>query len=134
MSIEADMRTYILTLTSITDIIGTSTAARIYYQKLPDDPTLPAIVYNRISDPPGVRSHSGDSSLSKPRIQYSIWATTDVGVMALADAFENEFLSFSGTAGSSTVYATIVENRLSMIDPESKFYHIPIDLMIQYNG
>lgn len=129
MSIEADMVTYILTLTSITDII----AARIYYQKLPEFPTLPAIVYNRISGPRS-RTHDGDSNLSKPRIQYSIWAESDTSVMALADAFEDEFKSFSGTAGSSTVYATIVENRLSMIDPESKFYHIPIDLMIQYNG
>ena len=129
MSIETDMVTYILTLTSITDLIG----GRIYYQKLPDDPTLPAIVYNRISGPRS-RTHDGDSNLSKPRIQYSIWAETDTSVMALADAFENEFKSFSGTAGSSTVYATIVENRLSLIDTESKFYHIPIDLMIQYNG
>lgn len=129
MSIEADMKTYILTLTSITDIIG----ARIYYQKLPEDPILPAIVYNRISSTRS-RTHDGDSDLSKPRIQYSIWGSTPINVMALADAFEDEFKSFSGTAGSSTVYATIVENRLSMIDPESKFYHIPIDLMIQYNG
>ena len=127
------MKTYILTRTAITDIIGTSTAARIYYQKLPKDPTLPAIVYNRITSPRR-RTHDGDSNLSNPRIQYSIWAETDTSVMALADAFENEFKSFSGTAGSSTVYATIVENRLSLIDPESKFYHIPIDLMIQYNG
>lgn len=133
MSIEADMVTYILTRTAITDIIGTSTAARIYYQKMPQTATLPAIVYNRISSPRS-RTHDGDSNLSKPRIQYSIWAETPDAVMALADAFEDEFKSFSGTAGSSIVYATIVENRLSLIDPESKYYHIPIDLMIQYNG
>jgi len=129
MSIEADMVTYILTLTSITDIIG----ARIYYQKLPEVPTLPAIVYNRISSPRS-RTHDGDSNLSKPRIQYSCWGETPENVMSLADAFEDEFKSFSGTAGSSTVYATIVENRLSLIDEESKFYHIPIDLMVQHNG
>lgn len=133
MSIEVDMVTYIKTLTAVTDIIGTGSSARIYYQKLPNDPTLPAIVYNRISSPRS-RTHDGDSNLSKPRIQYSIWAETDTGVMALADAFENEFKSFSGTAGSSKVYATIVENRLSLIDPDSKYYHIPIDLMIQYDG
>ena len=129
MSIEADMVTYILTRTAITDIIAT----RIYYQKLPEFPTLPAIVYNRISSLRS-RTHDGDSNLSKPRIQYSIWADTDTAVMALADAFEDEFKSFSGTAGSSTVYATIVENRLSLIDEESKFYHIPSELISQYNG
>ncbi len=129
MSIEADMVTYILTLTAITDIIGT----RIYYQKLPDDATLPAVTYNRISSPRS-RTHSGDSNLSKPRIQYSCWGITPISVMNLADAFEDEFKSFSGTAGSSTVYATIVENRLSVPDPESKYYHIPVDLMVQYNG
>ncbi len=129
MSIEADMMTYILTRTAITNLI----AARIYNQKLPNDATLPAITYNRISSPRS-RTHSGDSNLSKPRIQYSCWGTTPISVMNLADAFEDEFKSFSGTAGSSTVYATIVENRLSLIDTESKYYHIPIDLMIQYNG
>lgn len=127
------MVTYIKTLSAITDIIGTGDAARIYYQKLPNAPTLPAIVYNRISSPRS-RTHDGDSNLSNPRIQYSMWSETDTGVMALAEAFENAFKSFSGTAGSSTVYATIVENRLSLIDEESKFYHIPIDLMIQHNG
>ena len=130
MSVEKDMVTYILTRTAITDII----VDRIYYHKLPQTATFPAITFFRVSTPVRVRSQQGDSSLVTARIQYSSWGTTPESVETLADAFEDEFKSFSGTAGSSTVYATIVENRLSMYDSESKYYHIPIDLMIQYNG
>ena len=129
MSVEKDLHTYMLSRSAISTLIGT----RMYNQKLPNDPTLPAITYNRISTVRR-RSHDGDSSLTRPRIQYSCWGATPDDVEDLSDAIEDEMKSFSGTAGSSTVYATIVENRLSMYDSESKFYHIPIDLMVQYNG
>jgi len=129
MSVEKDLKTYLLTRTAITDILG----SRIYYQKLLQDPTLPALTYSRISTVRN-RSHSGDSSLTRARIQYSCWGATPDDVEDLADAIESEMKSFSGTAGSTTVYASIVENRISLLDEESKYYHVPLDLMIQYNG
>lgn len=130
MSVEKDLRTYMLSRSAINSLIGT----RMWSHKPPQDPTFPYVTYFRVSTPVRVRSQEGDSSLTTARIQYSSWGLTPDSVEALAEAIENEMKSFSGTAGSSTIYASIVENRGSLLDPESKYYHIPIDLMIQYNG
>ena len=129
MSVEKDIRTYMLTRSAITDLVST----RIYASKLPQEATFPSIAYNRIST---VRtySQSGDSNLTKPRIQYSCFAETYEGARNLAEQIVSEMSGFKGTAGSSTIYASFVENDLDLIDPESKLDFIPVDLMIQYNG
>ncbi len=129
MSVEKDIRTYMLTRTAITDLIST----RIYAQKLPEAATFPSLVYNRISSTRNY-SHSGDSNMTSPRIQYSCFAETYEEAKDLAEQIVSEMSGFKGTAGSSTIYSTFVENELDLIDPESKLYFIPVDLMITYNG
>lgn len=129
MSVEKDLRTYMLSRAAINTLIGT----RMYAIKLKQNPTLPAVTYNRISSVRR-RSHSGDSNLTRPRIQYSSFAETYEDAVEVADAIEAEMKSFSGTAESSNIYAAIVENRIDLLDPESKYYMIAIDLMIQYEG
>lgn len=129
MSVEKDLRTYMLSRAAINTLIDT----RMYAIKLRQNPTLPAVTYNRISSVRR-RSHSGDSNLTRPRIQYSSFAETYEAAVEVADAIEDEMKSFSGTAGSSNIYAAIVENRIDLLDPESKYYMIAIDLMIQYEG
>jgi len=130
MSMESDMRTYMLSRSAINSLIGT----RMYYHKPVQNPDFPYVTYFRVSTPTRVRSQEGDSDLVTARVQYSSWGLTPDSVEALADAIESEMKSFSGTIGSTKVYASIVENRNSLLDSESKFYHIPIDLMIQYDG
>ena len=129
MSLEADIRTYMLTRTAITDLVST----RIYFQKLPQNATFPLLVSNRISTKREY-SHSGDSNLTTPRVQYSCYAETWTAAKDLAEQIVSEMSGFSGTAGSTTVYSTFVENELDLNDPESKLYFIPVDLMITYNG
>ena len=129
MSVEIDIRTYMLTKTAITNIVG----SRIHAQKLPPEATLPALVYNRVSTQ-RTYSHSGDSNFTTPRIQYSCFAENYEGAKDLAEQIVSEMSGFSGTAGSSTIYSTFVEGELDMLDPESKLYFIPVDLMITYNG
>ena len=129
MSVEKDIRTYMGTRTAITDIVG----SRIYAQKLPQAATFPSLVYNRVSTQ-RTYSHSGDSNMTSPRIQYSCFAETYEEAKDLAEQIVSEMSGFKGTAGSSTIYSTFVDNELDLIDPESKLYFIPVDLMITYNG
>ena len=129
MSVEKDIRTYMLTRTAITDLIST----RIYAQKLPQEATFPSLVYNRISTQ-RTYSHSGDSNFTKPRIQYSCFAETYEDAKDLAEQIVSEMSGFKGTAGTATIYSTFVENELDSLDSESKLYFIPVDLMVTYNG
>ncbi len=129
MSLEADIRTYMKTRTAINDIVG----SRIYFAKLPQNATFPLLVSNRISTTRNY-SHSGDSNLTPARVQYSCYAETWAAAKDLAEQVVSEMSGFSGTAGSTTVYSTFVENELDLTDPESKLYFIPVDLMITYNG
>ncbi len=129
MSVEKDIRTYMGTRTAITDIVG----SRIYAQKLPQEATFPSLVYNRVSTQ-RTYSHSGDSSLTTPRIQYSCFAETYEDAKDLAEQIVSEMSGFKGTAGTATIYSTFVESELDMIGPESKLYFIPVDLMISFNG
>ncbi|MEE9451097.1 MAG: DUF3168 domain-containing protein [Ignavibacteriaceae bacterium] len=117
------------TRTAITDIVG----SRIYFMKLPQDATFPSLVSNRISTT-RTYSHSGDSSMTTPRIQYSCFAETYSDAKDLAEQIVSEMSGFKGTAGSSTIYSSFVENELDLLDPESKLYFIPVDLMVTYNG
>lgn len=129
MSLESDIRTYMKTRTAITDIVG----SRIYFQKLPQEAEFPLLVSNRISTT-RTYSHSGDSNMTTPRIQYSCFAETYAAAKDLAEQIVSEMSGFKGTAGSSTIYSSFVENELDMLDPESKLYFIPVDLMVTYNG
>ena len=130
MSLEKDIRTYMLTRTAITDLVGLT---GIYFGKLPQAVTFPALVSNRISTT-RTYSHSGDSNLTTPRIQYSCFSETSEGAKDLAEEIVNEMSGFKGTAGAATVYSTFVESELDLYDDEAKLYHIPVDLMISYNG
>ena len=129
MSIQADIRTYLLTQTGITDLID----SRIYALKLPIDVTFPALTYSTVSSI-RTRSHSGDSSLTTPRIQLSCWGEVYEDCRNLVTQLVNSLESYKGLMGSTTVYSSFVENEIDAYDSESKIYHIPVDIKIRYNG
>ena len=126
---EEDLRAYLLTLSAITDLIG----QRVYFIKLPQDTTFPALTINRISTQRR-RSHGGNSNLTRPRIQLTCFAETYLATKAISTQIVNALESYVGTMGSTQVYDSFVENELDLYDSESKIYYLPIDVMIRYNG
>jgi len=75
-------------------------AARIYPLVLPQSPTLPAVVYQRISGP-RVHAIGSGSFLASPRIQWSCWATTYAGAKVVADELR---AALDGVLGSMNDY------------------------------
>jgi hypothetical protein len=69
------------TATSVTALV----VDRIYPLLMPQDPTLPAVTYQRISDNP-INSLSGHGGLDNPRIQIDCWATSYSAVKTLSNA------------------------------------------------
>ena len=129
MSIQSDIRTYLLTQTGVTDLVG----SRIYAMKSPKRATFPSLTYSTVSSV-RTRSHSGDSSLTTKRIQLSCWAAKYGDCRDLVDQLVSSLESYKGLMGLTTVYSSFVENEIDAYDPESKLYHVPVDVKIRYNG
>jgi hypothetical protein len=88
-------RTYLLTKSGVTDEVGT----RIHRDHLPQDPTLPAVVFHVISD---VKEHhmGGASLLAMARVQLDVIAETFGAAQDAAEAIRNAADGYSGTMGS----------------------------------
>ena len=77
-----DFATYLLTLSSITDLVST----RIFVDKLPQLVTArPTITVQRISAT-HKRDHAGQLGIATTRIQLDVWAATAASADAVAEA------------------------------------------------
>lgn len=94
--------------------------ARVYPMRMPQQPTLPCITYQRIDSVPEY-SHDG-RGLATSRFQLSCWAETYVGVIALAAAVLAAMDGFPNVA--------FVEGHNELYEPETQVYHVPVDVMI----
>jgi hypothetical protein len=88
----------------VSALVGT----RIYPMFAPQDVALPAIAYQRVS---GGReySHSGDSSLLRPRLQVLCIDDGYAGAKALAAAVTAALSAHSGTHGNVEVQASFLD-------------------------
>jgi hypothetical protein len=84
------------------DLIVLVPAARIYPQILPQNPTLPSIIYNTLSDEP-LTDVSGMAGLFKAIIQIDIIATTALSAQTIAEKVRLLLQSYSGTSLSIVI-------------------------------
>ena len=80
-----NLRTYLKTKTAITDLVGTTTAARIYIHEAKQDAALPFIVLHGFE---GISEEwlSGIVGNCTTRVQVDCYASTRPGAYALAEA------------------------------------------------
>ncbi len=95
-------------------------AGRCYPMTLPEGVELPALTYQRISDPREY-SHSGRSELEHPRYQVTCWAATYGVAVALASEVREAV---------ETLGKVQVEVQPDQYDPTSDTYMIPVDAII----
>lgn len=119
MTIESDIFTRLVAAVPLV-------VSRVYPLLLPQNPTLPAITYQRISD---VREQSlgGDSSLQHPRFQFSCWAETYAVALAVAEQVR---LALQGITAAGGGY---YEGALDLYDSETGWYHVPVDMTIWHS-
>lgn len=111
MSIESKIYS---ALTGNTTIFA-SVSNRIFPMVMPQDTTLPAITYQRLSG--GQENDlSGYSNLENPHISIMCWATNYDGALDLA---EDVHVAMDG-AGSA--FHSILVNDLDGFDPETEYY------------
>jgi hypothetical protein len=83
--------------------LETSAGARIYPVILPQSPTLPALTYQRVSEPRQL-THDGVTALVESRYQVTAWAPTYDAAAALAAAVGDGLHGFTGTMGAGGVF------------------------------
>jgi len=124
MTIEEALRSILVTA-------ATTAGERIYPLSLPADPTLPAIVYTRISTP-RLRSLTGFAGLARPRLQFLAWASSYAAAKVLADEIRTALDGYQGTVSGLQIQSSFAENELAMLEPQTGRYGIPADFIVAH--
>ena len=122
MSAEAAIYAQLSGDAGVTALVG----ARIYAQRLPQRPTLPALSYTSISKirPQAMGVATG---LSETRVQVDAWATDYATVRGLADAVRAALERARGSIGGVTVQDILPENEGDALDDEGTRYRVSLD-------
>ena len=123
MSIESALFTALTTYAGLSTLI----AARLYPDAMPQGATLPCIVYQRVSTPrTQVLGSTQAVAVSRPRFQFSCWALTASGALAVADQLRAALLA--------TSYPVTLESEYTLRDPDSNYSRRNIDAFVGHSG
>ena len=111
----------------ITALVGT----RIYPRRLPQNHTLPALVYSLISAPREL-NHSGAESLVTARVQVTAHASTYAVAKSVQNAVQSRADGYSGTVGGVVVDKVYTEDGPDGYDPTTETEQAVTDLLISY--
>lgn len=132
MTIEADIRTALTGHAGLSALVGT----RIYPDKLPQNPTYPAIVYQRISTP-RAQAISGTVASAAPRFQFSIYAKDASGVtgydksIAVATQLRAALLAMTGS--TVTIHEVRLAGELGGWEDSPEITHRALDAIILHS-
>jgi hypothetical protein len=104
---------------------------RIYPLVVPQDATLPALAYQRISGPRD-HAHDGPTGLARARVQLTYVASTYAAAKELAEAARAALDGFSGTMGTVSVDSCSLDNE---VDTWADRFNAPVvrhDYMLWY--
>jgi hypothetical protein len=117
--IEDNIRTYLLSQSPISTLVGTDAAgsmARIYSMDRQQNITADSIVYERTGTQ---HAHmlSGAAGFATAFLSFDCIATTYARAKALAEALRGELQGYSGTMGDATIYSVILQDESDDFDP-----------------
>ena len=127
MSLETALRAYVLADAAIAAAVG----ARMYPRRLPQVPTLPALVYQRI-DTRRLHDLDGPDGLPRPRVQITVWAANVQGATDTAALVRGRLDGYRGAWGDVTVGSCLCVGERDLDDPETGRMGVAQDYMIQY--
>ena len=127
MTLESELRTYTLAGVAVAALVGT----RMYARMLPQTPTLPAIVYQRV-DTRRMHDMAGPDGLPRPRLQLTCWGATPAAAYGLAAAVRARLDGYKGTWGTLTIGSCLMVGERDLDDPDASRSAVALDFMIQY--
>lgn len=124
--LEADVRTFVLADGAVAALVG----SRMYARMLPQTPTLPALVFQRIDTR---RQHDlGDADgLPRVRLQVTAWASLPLAAATVAQAVRSRLDGVKGVMGASTIGACLCVGERDVSDPDPGRFGVALDFLIQ---
>jgi len=120
---STELRTFLLTHKSLTDLIG----QRLYPGWLPEKPAMPSVAYLEVS---GVRFHNID--VAYPRFQFSCFSNRYVEAKQVATEITKALQRFKGDIGGTRVIQCVHEGTYEQYEQDTKLYHVSVDFKIIY--
>jgi len=127
MTLETALRAYTLADAAVAAQVGT----RMYPRKLPQNPTLPALVYQRV-DTRRLHVMEGPDGLPRARMQITAWASSVSGLEGTTEAVRERLDGFAGAWGDLYVGACLCVAERDLDDPETGRVGVAQDYMIQF--
>lgn len=127
-TIEEALFAHLTANAGVTALVST----RVYPVQMPQNPTLPAIVYNRISGE-RVQHMQGSSGLASPRIQFDCFAKTYAVAKAVAEALRLAIEGFSGTMGGVNgpdVNSCLLQSDSDGYEDDLEVYWVSVDYIV----
>jgi hypothetical protein len=119
------LRAHLLADSALEDLVDT----RIYPLTLPQNPTYPAIRYQRISRRPVHVKPGIVWPIANPRWQFDCYASTYSSARAVADALKESLYAYANPSAPK-VYETLVDSEFEAFDDLTQTYQVSIDALI----
>jgi len=111
-------------------------ATRIYPGRAPQKPTLPYIVYHRISTIRSATLDAGNTKVPEVRMQCDVIATTQSEVETIMNQMRIVMDNFRGTSAGVTILGGSVSDEKKQPEffegSDTVFYHSSLDFSIIY--
>jgi len=112
---------------------------RVFPKRLPQNPSLPAIVFQVVSSVPNyTMDQAGDppgtETFTKKRVQFDLWTETYEGLLPVRDALFAGISGFRGMMGSVKIESVFMRNELDGFEPDTGSNRKIIDTMFGYQG
>jgi len=124
MSLGTDVK-WLLAESSVAPALA---AGRVYPSRLPEDPTLPALVYHRINSPP-MYSHDGRGAVGEHTIQIDCYAASYTTAETLADQVVTATDSWGALLNGSA--QVIAQHDGYVVDPQHRRQIVEVRAMYQ---
>lgn len=119
-TLEEGLTTFLLATAGVTNLVST----RVHGMRIAQGSTFPCITVQRI-DTPRIVTHDmiGSSGiLAHPRFQIDAWGVSEASVKAVIDAVRTALNGKTGSLGSVSIRAAIIDGEASEYMPDMQLY------------
>lgn len=109
----------------VTALVGT----RVYPGLLPQQPTMPALVYQLINND-RVQVHRGQTTGAKARIQVTCWGNSEASVAAVKEQVRVAMIAMAGSVASVTIDGVVCEGEVEGFEPDTIRHYIALDFFV----
>lgn len=131
--IESAIFAFLAGTSSITDLLGSTSAESIFPVRAPQGALPPVLVYQKI-DGPSIHSKDGDMHLAHPRFQFTCWAAKYAEAKAVITALRNALNAYTGpTLQGVNVSEIITTDEHDLSDPVSLELGVALDAIFWHS-